>query len=163
LLGKASTVNGWGFFFILALSKKSLFMKNFVLLLVALTFSAAAYCQNTDEGSITGTWKVKKATALKDSEKPETQELVTGFQKATYHFNADHSFSFETKSKSKMMQQLEKMFQKNQWIFDKKKKQIKVGLKKEGYSNITFIIKTDGKKMIFLIEDAQIEMLMKKV
>jgi hypothetical protein len=163
LLGKASTENGWGFFFILALSKKSLFMKNFVLLLVALTFSATAYCQNTDEASITGTWKVKKATALKDSEKPETQELVTGFQKATYHFNADHSFSFETKSKSKMMQQLEKMFQKNQWIFDKKKKQIKVGLKKEGYSNITFIIKTDGKKMIFLIEDAQIEMLMKKV
>ena len=135
-----------------------------LLLLIAILFTApVTYCQNIDETTITGTWKVKKATALKDADKPETKELVSGFQKATYTFNADHSFIFDSKSNSKMMQQLEKMFQKNQWIFDKKKKQIKVGFKKEGYSNITFIVKQDGKKIIFLIEDAQIEMLMKKV
>jgi hypothetical protein len=61
-----------------------------------------------------------------------------------------------------MMEQLEKLFKNNQWIFDKKKKQIKVGLKKEGYSNMTFIVSVKEKKIIFVIEDAQIEMVMKK-
>ncbi|WP_295337556.1 DUF5004 domain-containing protein [Flavobacterium sp.] len=138
-------------------------MKKLLILIVFLMTTAVTHCQNIDETTITGTWKVKKATALKDADKAETKELVSGFQKATYTFNADHSFIFDSKSNSKMMQQLVKMFQKNQWIFDKKKKQIKVGFKKEGYSNITFIVKQDGKKIIFLIEDAQIEMLMKKV
>jgi hypothetical protein len=137
-------------------------MKKIVLLLLLLISSANTYAQTVVETDLIGTWKVKKATALKDADKPETKELVSGFQKASYTFNADHSFIFDTKSNSKMMQQLVKMFQKNQWIFDKKKKQIKVGFKKEGYSNITFIIKQEGKKIIFLIEDAQIEMLMKK-
>lgn len=134
----------------------------FLLLAFLFTF-ATSRGQTIDEAFITGKWKVKKATALKNADKSETKELVSGFQKATYHFNADHSFTFETKSNTKMMQQLEKLFQKNQWIFDKKKKQIKVGLKKEGYSNITFLVSAKEKKIIFLIDDAQIEMVMKKV
>lgn len=133
-----------------------------MLLTLLLISSTLTFAQTIAETDIIGVWKVKKAMALKDADKAETKELLTGFQKATYSFNADHSFSFDTKSNSKMMQQLVKMFQKNQWIFDKKKQQIKVGLKKEGYSNITFIVKQDGKKIIFLIEDAQIEMQMKK-
>ncbi len=132
-------------------------------LLIALLFTFnTTYSQTIDETLITGKWKVKKATALKNADKPDTKELVTGFQKATYHFNSDHSFTFETKSNTKMMQQLEKLFQNNKWIFDKKKKQIKVGLKKEGYSNMTFIVSVREKKIIFLIEDAQIELVMKK-
>lgn len=137
-------------------------MKIPFLLLAFLFALTTTQSQTIDEAFITGKWKVKKATALKNADKPETKELVTGFQKATYHFNADHSFAFETKSSAKMMEQLEKLFQKNQWIFDKKKKQIKVGLKKEGYSNITFIVSVKEKKIIFLIEDAQIELVMKK-
>ncbi|MFN3968077.1 hypothetical protein [Flavobacterium sp.] len=137
-------------------------MKIPFLLLAFLFAFTTAQSQTIDEALITGKWKVKKATALKNADKPETKELVTGFQKATYHFNADHSFTFETKSNTKMMEQLEKLFQNNKWIFDKKKKQIKVGLKKEGYSNITFIVSIKDKKIIFLIDDAQIEMVMKK-
>ena len=137
-------------------------MKSPFLLLVMLFTFVASQSQTIDEAFITGKWKVKKATALKNADKAETKEWVTGFQKATYSFNSDHSFTFETKSHTKMMVQLEKLFQNNQWIFDKKKKQIKVGLKKEGYSNITFIVSLKEKKIIFVIEDAQIEMVMKK-
>jgi hypothetical protein len=137
-------------------------MKTQFLLLAFLFVFVTTHSQTIDETLITGQWKVKKATALKDADKPETKELVTGFQKATYTFNADHSFTFESKSSAKMLQQLEKLFKNNQWIFDKKKKQIKVGLKKEGYSNMTFLVRTEGKKIIFVIEDAQIEMVMKK-
>jgi Domain of unknown function (DUF5004) len=137
-------------------------MKTPFLLLAFLFALTTMQSQTIDEALITGKWKVKKATALKNADKPDTKELVTGFQKATYHFNADHSFTFETKSNTKMMLQLEKLFQNNQWIFDKKKKQIKVGLKKEGYSNIMFIVSVKDKKIIFLIDDAQIELVMKK-
>ena len=151
-----------GFFIILASTKSCKIMKSRFLLLVMLFTFVASHGQTIDEAFITGKWKVKKATALKNADKAETKELVTGFQKATYSFNSDHSFTFETKSSTKMMEQLEKLFQNNQWIFDKKKKQIKVGLKKEGYSNITFIVSVKEKKIIFVIEDAQIEMVMKK-
>ncbi len=137
-------------------------MKTPFLLLVFLFTFTTAQSQTIDEALITGKWKVKKATALKDADKPETKELVSGFQKGTYHFNADHSFTFETKSSAKMMEQLEKLFKDNKWLFDKKKKQIKVGLKKEGYSNMTFLVSVKEKKIIFVIEDAQIEMVMKK-
>jgi Domain of unknown function (DUF5004) len=137
-------------------------MKTPFLLLAFLFALTTMQSQTIDEALITGKWKVKKATALKNADKPDTKELVAGFQKATYHFNADHSFTFETKSNTKMMLQLEKLFQNNQWIFDKKKKQIKVGLKKEGYSNIMFIVSVKDKKIIFLIDDAQIELIMKK-
>jgi hypothetical protein len=137
-------------------------MKIPFLLLVFLLSFATAQSQTIDEALITGKWKVKKVTALKDADKPDTKELVTGFLKGTYNFNADHTFTFETKSSSKMMEQLEKLFKDNKWIFDKKKKQIKVGLKKEGYSNIMFIVSVKDKKIIFLIDDAQIELVMKK-
>lgn len=137
-------------------------MKNALLLIVFLMTFVTVNSQTIDETFIIGKWKVKKATALKDADKAETKELVNGFQKATYTFNADHTFAFETKSSSKMMEQLEKLFKNNQWIFDKKKKQIKVGLKKEGYSNMTFIVSVKEKKIIFVIEDAQIELVMKK-
>ncbi|MFN3755188.1 DUF5004 domain-containing protein [Flavobacterium sp.] len=137
-------------------------MKTPFLLLVFLFVFTTAQSQTIDEAFITGKWKVKKATALKEGDKPETKELVAGFQKATYTFNTDHSFNFETKSSAKMMEQLEKLFKNNQWIFDKKKKQIRVGLKKEGYANMTFLVSLKEKKIIFVIEDAQIEMVMKK-
>jgi len=137
-------------------------MKNLFLLLIFLLTINTSQSQTIDEALITGKWKVKKAVALKDAEKPENKELVAGFQKGIYIFNADHSFSFETKSSDAMMEKLEKLFQNNKWIFDKKKKQIKVGLKKEGYSNMTFIVSLKEKKIIFVIEDAQIEMVMKK-
>ena len=137
-------------------------MKTPFLLLIFLLVVATAQSQTIDATFITGQWKVKKATALKDADKPETKELVSGFQKATYQFNADKSFVFESRSTAKMLIQLEKLFKNNQWIFDKKKKQIKVGFKKEGYSNMSFLVRTEGKKIIFVIEDAQIEMVMKK-
>lgn len=137
-------------------------MKKLLLLLVALLTLTALQSQTLDETFVTGKWKAKKATALKDIEKAETKELVAGFEKAVFTFNADHSFAFETNSNTKMMVQLSKLFKNNKWIFDPKKKQLKVGLKKEGYSNISFLIRTEKKKIIFLIEDAQIELVMKK-
>ncbi|WP_284653071.1 DUF5004 domain-containing protein [Flavobacterium terrisoli] len=137
-------------------------MKKLLLLHIFLFAFAATQSQTIDETLITGKWKVKKATALKDADKPETKELVAGFQKAIYTFNEDHSFAFETKSSAKMMEQLEKLFQNKKWIFDKKKKQIKVGLKNEGYTTIIFLVRTEEKKIIFTIEDAQIELVMKK-
>ena len=66
-------------------------MKKIVLLLLLLISSANTYAQTVAETDLTGTWKVKKATALKDTDKPETKELVSGFQKAIYTLNASIS------------------------------------------------------------------------
>jgi hypothetical protein len=132
-------------------------------LLTFLVSAAIVQSQTIDEAFISGKWKAKKAVAIKDKDKPETKELLDGFQKATYVFNADHSFVFETNSQSKMMVQLETMFNnKNKWVFDAKKKEIKVGRKSEGYSTVAFKVRIENKKVIFLIEDAGIEMVMKK-
>lgn len=106
-------------------------MKMPFLLLVFLFTFATAQSQTIDEALIIGKWKVKKATALKNADKPETKELVKGFQKATYNFNADHSFTFETKSNTKMMEQLEKLFQNNKWILTKRKNKSKSDSKKK--------------------------------
>ncbi|MDI9256899.1 MULTISPECIES: DUF5004 domain-containing protein [Flavobacterium] len=130
--------------------------------LLALLSAYTVTSQTFDENFVSGKWKVKKIKALKDADKPETQELVSGFQKATYIFNADHTFVFDTKSQSKMMLQLEKLFNGKNWIIDAKKKRIKVGLKKEGYSTLLFNVSFEKEKVIFTIEDTAIEMVMKK-
>ena len=137
-------------------------MKNLLFLFVFFASLNTTLGQNLDDAFVIGKWKVKKAAALKDADKPETKELLKGFQKATYIFNTDHSFVFETKSDTKMMTQLETMFNNKKWIIDSKKKQIKVGLKKEGYSTIIFNIRFEKETIIFLIEDTEIELQMKK-
>jgi hypothetical protein len=137
-------------------------MKRLLLLTFLVNFTIS-HSQTIDETFITGKWKVKKATTLKNQNKPETKELLDGFQKATYIFDADHSFSFTTNSQSKMMIQLATMFNnKNKWVFDTKNKEIKVGQKSEGYSTVAFKVRIEKKNVIFFIEDAGIEMIMKK-
>jgi hypothetical protein len=137
-------------------------MKKLLILTLLLSF-ALAKSQTIDEVFVTGKWKAKKAIALKDKDKPETKELLDGFQKSTFIFYADHSFSFVTNSESKMMIQLSTMFNnKNKWVIDAKKKEIKVGRKSEGYTTIIFKVREEDKKVIFLIEDAGVEMVMKK-
>lgn len=132
------------------------------LLFLLIGFSIA-FGQNIDEKFVIGKWKVKKAVVIKNQDKPETIELLDGFQKGTYIFNANHSFEFSTTSKSKMMEQLANIFRKNEWYFDSKKKHIRVGHNDDNYSNIIFHIKPENKKIIFIIEDTHIEMVMKKV
>ena len=63
-------------------------MKKIMLLSLLLISSTLTFAQTVAETDIIGVWKVKKAMALKDAEKVETKELLTGFQKATYSFNA---------------------------------------------------------------------------
>ncbi len=138
-------------------------MKTPSLLLAFLFVFATAQSQTIDETFITGKWKVKKATALKDADKAEFKEYVDGFNKATFTFNADYSFAFETKSPSKIMTQLEKMFNaKNKWIFEKKKIRIKIGKKGDGYSVASFLVRIEKDKIIFHVEETNIELVMKK-
>jgi Domain of unknown function (DUF5004) len=139
-------------------------MKKLFLLTLLLSF-ALAKSQTIDEAFVTGQWKATKAVVLneKDKNKPDVKGLVDGFKNATYNFKKDHSFSFSSKSKSKMMEQLIVLFNDNNtWVFDKKEKEIKVGRKSEGYSTVAFKVRIENKKVIFLIEDAGIEMVMKK-
>ncbi len=138
-------------------------MKLKIFLFVFFIGITTAFSQTIDENFIIGKWKVKKAIVTKNGENPEILELLDGFQKATYVFNANHTFEFSTTSKSKMIEQLGNIFKKNEWYFDANKKQLRVGHNDDNYSNIIFHIKIEDKKIIFTIEDTFIEMVMKKV
>lgn len=138
-------------------------MKLKIFLFVFFIGITTAFSQTIDEKFVIGKWKVKKAIVTKNGENPEILELLDGFQKATYVFNANHTFEFSTTSKSKMIEQLGNIFKKNEWYFDAKKKQLRVGHNDDNYSNIIFHIKIEDKKIIFTIEDTFIEMVMKKV
>jgi hypothetical protein len=138
-------------------------MKLKIFLFVFFIGITTAFSQTIDEKFIVGKWKVKKAIVTKNGENPEILELLDGFQKATYVFNANHTFEFSTTSKSKMIEQLGNIFKKNEWFFDANKKQLRVGNNDDNYSNIIFHIKIEDKKIIFIIEDTHIEMVMKKV
>lgn len=138
-------------------------MKVNYLILIFFFGITSVFSQTIDEKFIIGKWKVKKAVAVKNQDKPETIELLDGFQKGTYVFNTNHSFEFSTTSKSKMIEQLANIFRKNEWYFDAKKKHLRVGHNDDNYSNIIFHLKIEDKKVIFTIEDTNIEMIMKKV
>ncbi|MCZ8091715.1 DUF5004 domain-containing protein [Flavobacterium sp.] len=138
-------------------------MKSKIFLFVFFIGITSAFSQTIDEKFVVGKWKVKKAIVTKNGENPEIMELLDGFQKATYIFNASHTFEFSTASKSKMIEQLANVFKKNEWYFDAKKKHLRVGHNDDNYSNIIFHIKIEDKKIIFTIEDTFIEMVMKKV
>jgi hypothetical protein len=138
-------------------------MKSKIFLFVFFIGITSAFSQTIDEKFVVGKWKVKKAIVTKNGENSEIMELLDGFQKATYIFNANHTFEFSTASKSKMIEQLANVFKKNEWYFDSKKKHLRVGHNDDNYSNIIFHIKIEDKKIIFTIEDTFIEMVMKKV
>lgn len=150
------------YFIILVLCKIFSMKKPLSLLIFLLTF-ATVKSQVLDDAFFTGTWKAKKATIIKNGDKPETREYIDGFQKATFIFNADHTFSFENKSDSKIMTQLAKMFNdKNRWVFDKKKMKISIGKKSDGYTVASFLVSLKKDKVIFLVEETDIELVMKK-
>jgi hypothetical protein len=138
-------------------------MKTKFLLLLLFFGIFKTFSQTIDEKFIIGEWKVKKAIVTKDQDKPEIIELLDGFKKGTYVFNVDHNFEFSTTSKSKMVEQLANIFKKNEWYFDTINKHIRVGNNDDNYSNIIFHIKMENKKILFIIEDTNIEMLMMKV
>lgn len=138
-------------------------MKLKIFLFVFIIGITTAFSQTIDEKFVIGKWKVKKAIVTKNGENSEILELLDGFQKATYVFNANHTFEFSTTSKSKMIEQLGNIFKKNEWYFDANKKQLRVGNNDDNYSNIIFHIKIEDKKIIFTIEDTFIKMVMKKV
>jgi hypothetical protein len=96
-------------------------MKSKIFLFVFFIGITSAFSQTIDEKFVVGKWKVKKAIVTKNGENPEIMELLDGFQKATYIFNANHTFEFSTASKSKMIKQLANVFKKNEWYFDAKK------------------------------------------
>ncbi|MEN0007998.1 hypothetical protein [Flavobacterium nitrogenifigens] len=138
-------------------------MKNPLLFLAFLFSFISMHSQTIDDAFIIGKWKAKKATMIKNGDKPETKEYVDGFQKATFSFNADHTFSFENKSDAKTMVMLAKMFNdKNKWIFDQKAMKIKIGKKGDGYSVASFSVTLKKDKIIFLVEETDIELVMKK-
>lgn len=138
-------------------------MKNSLLLLAFLLAFTSMNSQMIDDAFIIGNWKAKKATIIKNGDKPETKEYVDGFRKATFSFNADHTFSFENKSDAKTMVMMAKMFNdKNKWIFDKKTMKIKIGKKGDGYSVASFLVTQKKDKIIFLVEETDIELVMKK-
>lgn len=139
-------------------------MKFKLLLFLSLTFSLTTFSQSTviDEELI-GTWTVKKAS-LTNQTNSDSQiiELLDGFKKGTYSFNSDDSFVFTTKSKSKMIAQLGNILKNNKWVFDEKNQQIRVGFPSDNFSNIIFNVKKEGKNIIFIIEDTNIELIVKK-
>jgi len=61
------------------------------------------------------------------------------------------------------MTQLEKMFNaQNKWVFEKKKGRIKIGKKGDGYSVAAFVVTIKKDKIIFQVEETNIELIMKK-
>ena len=134
-----------------------------IFLLISISFFFSIQAQELDKLTVTGKWKVLKIEN-KTSPTKDLIEMTEGFEKGIFEFLSDGTFKFSTNSKSKMMEQLSNILNKNNlWIIDNQKKQIRIGKRNENYSTLILNYNLNKSKIIFSVEDTSMVMEMKKI
>ena len=118
-----------------------------LLLFTILFLSINAKSQNHIKDQIIGSWKVENV--IVKSTNKDMVELSQAFKNSVFSFKKNQDFNFTAKQKNKITSMLEQMMQNQKWIFDEKRKMIKVGTAKDRYTIMGITAKIENNKAYF--------------
>ncbi len=134
-------------------------MKSLILLSVLL-ISGSVLGQKLTEADLVGSWKTQQL--LKKPDNPHYRDIIDSFKASTFTFGADHVFDLKTDENSNPFATIRNLTKKKNWKFDEQNQIIKIGNAADSYSTWKIKIRRTGEKVIFVLEDQNMELEVKK-
>lgn len=108
------------------------------------------------EKNIVGKWKVVKV--LKKPESPNFNDIIKSFSSATFQFEENANFKITTLDKTKLFAMLTDMTKEAKWRLNANKYAISIGNDSNKYSILKIIlVEVDG-KMIFHLDETELDL-----
>jgi hypothetical protein len=132
------------------------------LLFIALLFlSLNAKSQTAIKDQIIGNWKVENV--IVKSTNNEMKELSKVFKNSIFSFKKNQDFNFTANQKTQLTSMFEQMLQNQKWIFDEKRKIIKIGTVKSGYNIMGITVKIENNKAYFNFDETELNLELIKI
>ena len=131
-------------------------MKNLILIVLSLFISNTVLSQEISKEKMYGTWKVQKNLTPKSD--PKLNDIIDGFNEATFTFYENGNFVLKSTNTSKLFLMTLNMLKNAKWILDQKRQMIKLGNQKNHFSIMGIVVKVSNDKTFFLINETPIEL-----
>ena len=131
-----------------------------ILLAVLLLISNSVISQKLTKEELYGTWKVKKC--ITKTIDPRLKDVVDGFKSSKFKFDENGDFELKSSNKTKLFLAVSENMKKSKWRFVKSKQAIQIGTKADNYTIVGFKVRQENGKIIFNLDDSDIDFEMKK-
>jgi hypothetical protein len=132
------------------------------LILIALFFlSFNAKSQTAIKDLLIGNWKVENV--IVKSTNKEMIELSKAFKNSIFSFKKNQDFNFTPKQKTKLTSMFEEMLQNKKWIYDEKRKSIRIGTAKDRYTIMGITPKIESNKAYFKLDESELNLELVKI
>lgn len=136
-------------------------MKKHLILLTFLLISNIIISQTIKKEDVNGTWKVEKN--LTKTTDPKFKDLIEGFKTSIFKFEQNGNFELYSPNKSKIFLLTLEMVKNKNWKFDNNRQLIKIGSEKDYFSIMGINVKKNEDKIIFHINESELEFEMIKI
>jgi phosphopentomutase len=123
--------------------------------------SLSVKSQTAVKDQIIGNWKVENV--IVKSTNKEMVELSQAFRNSIFSFTKNQDFNFTPKQKKKLTAMLTEMLQNQKWIFDEKKKSIRIGKANDHYTIMGITAKIENNKAYFKLEESELNLQLVKI
>jgi len=123
--------------------------------------SISAKSQTDIKDQIIGNWKVENV--IVKSTNKEMVELSQAFKNSIFSFTKNQDFNFTPKQKTKLTSMFTEMLQNNKWIYDEKRKSIRIGTTKDHYTIMGITAKIENNKAYFRLEESELNLELVKI
>jgi hypothetical protein len=131
-------------------------MKNLILIVLSLFISNTVLSQEIIKEQIYGTWKVQKNLTPKSD--PKLNDIIDGFNEATFTFYENGNFVLKSTNTSKLFLMTLNMLKNAKWKLDQKRQMIQLGNQENYFSIMGIVVKERDSKTFFLINETPIEL-----
>lgn len=131
-------------------------MKNLILIVLSLFISNIVLSQEISKEQIYGIWKVQKNLTPKSD--PKLNDVIAGFNEATFTFYENGNFVLQSTNTSKLFLMTLNMLKNAKWKLDQKRQMIKLGNQENHFSIMGIAVKVSNGKTFFLINETPIEL-----
>jgi len=131
-------------------------MKNLILIVLSLFISNTVLSQEISKEKMYGTWKVQKNLTPKSD--PKLNDIIDGFNEATFTFYENGNFVLKSTNTSKLFLMTLNMLKNAKWKLDQKRQMIKLGNQENYFSIMGIVVKERDSKTFFLINETPIEL-----
>ncbi len=123
--------------------------------------SLNAKSQNNLKDQIIGSWKVENVI-VKSTDK-NIAELSQTLKNSIFSFKKNQDFNFIPKQKTQLTSMLVQMLQNQKWIFDEKRKIIRIGTAKDHYTIMGITATIENNKAYFKLDESELNLELAKI
>ncbi|NDP27215.1 MAG: hypothetical protein GZ087_07295 [Flavobacterium sp.] len=135
-------------------------MKKQLVVFAILLFTNQILSQEFTQKDIVGKWKVVKI--LKKPESPNFNDIIKSFSSATFLFEENLNFRITTLDKTKLFAMLADMTKDAKWRFNDNNYAISIGNDSNKYSILKIILVQVDDKMIFHLDETELDLEVQK-